>query len=631
MSENEMALPHAPRRIFLSMLGTNPYAAVEYEPIAEDEPRTPIQKFIQISRLLALEARLDARGHSLDEAYIFVTADARKRNWDDRGQRERDERPMVDKHYGTPEWVGLASTAKRENVRTPLTPVEIDNGATLDQLWKTFTKVASFVHDGDELYVDVTHGFRTLPLVLLWTLDYVRRVKNAHIAEVSYGAYEALPSADSSPRPTWDLRPFLDIRDWTDAYQQLADRGDFEPFGVQGSHFAREFVSRSVAPIPPDRSPDEKQRIGKENTEKRRIAKQELDATGLPQAAAALRALGDHLERVRLHRIPDAAWEACQALRLAASHTGNAPRGAYLEPLKLVLERVHDTIAPMAADPGATDAARIHKELTAARFLLGHGRHMQSFTLYREAMIDLLGLISGLDLARHEVDGLSGALTAAARGKQVRETGWNETQRHAFRRLLRRPEAEAARAVLEVLQQPRNALDHAHTGEFLETKHLEAAGRKIEKRVHQLPTEIAKGGDSAPPPRVPRLFNVSNHALTEPQRSEAESRFHVEDLVDLPPDLATLWSSVPPDTEDLHDFIAPIESWLGEHAAVGDCILLQGEPGATVLLASRLANTGPQLLHATSERVVTEHEKPDGTVETRREFRHVRFRHYQMG
>ena len=54
------------------------------------------------------------------------------------------------------------------------------------------------------------------------------------IEEVSYGAFEVKPREDPDPRPTWDLRPFLDIRDWSDAYQQVRARGDFAPFGRIG-------------------------------------------------------------------------------------------------------------------------------------------------------------------------------------------------------------------------------------------------------------------------------------------------------------------------------------------------------------------------------------------------------------
>ncbi len=479
------------RRIFLSMLGTSAYDPVVYKPISELEPRSRRrQKFVQLARLLALESLHGP----LEGAFFFVTPDAFNRNWRDGGQKDPDGVDLADKQYRKEKaWVGLESSAKREGVRTPITPIPINNGQDVAELWKTFAKISDTVNYRDILHVDVTHGFRTLPMVLLWTLDYVRRVKGAEIVEVSYGAYEAKPPNGKSSRPTWDLRPFLDLQDWTDAYHQLMARGDFEPFGLQGERFVKEFVGRAELPIPTELTGAEKARLGKENSARRKQAKALVDATGLPAAASELRQLGDDLERVRLQTIPTTAHRACEALQKAAKQAHAEPEGIYLQPLRLVLERVRNSILPMAASAGSSSLERIRAEVAAATFLLRHHRHMQSFTLFREAMVDLLEHLCQVEMPRTDLDKIPGALSTFFRNEKERRDGWTALQDKAFDLLRVDPRAKAVSDVLVRLTDPRNVLDHAHTSKELKTENLRDAGEKVVKEATAVLGAVVRG------------------------------------------------------------------------------------------------------------------------------------------
>ncbi len=96
------------------------------------------------------------------------------------------------------------------------------------------------VGDAGTVWLDVTHGFRHLPMLALVAARYLARVKQVHIENVYYGALEMTPKAESGNRetagpqetPVLSLKGLLDLLDWVDAlatYDKDGDYGVFAP------------------------------------------------------------------------------------------------------------------------------------------------------------------------------------------------------------------------------------------------------------------------------------------------------------------------------------------------------------------------------------------------------------------
>lgn len=126
----------------------------------------------------------------------------------------------------------------------------------------------------------------------------------------------------------------------------------------------------------------------------------------------------------------------------------------------------------------------------------------------------------------------------------------------------------------------------------------------------------------------PRFLVLFSHRLTQDQHRDIRERFGDPEILEAPPEVLRVWGAIPPDLLRLEDFLNPVKNWLEAEARPGDILFIQGEHGATVY-GVRLA-LGLQLLpvYATTKRVVEERVLDDGSVETRREFRHVLFRAY---
>lgn len=191
-------------KVFISFLGTSPYLACNYI----DEKgggRCDNVRFIQtaVRRLHCPDA---------DKAIIFVTEKA-----------ETDNLPALQQECV-------------DNSLPEMAPKRIPNGEHEDELWEIFRIVGDAVPKDSELFFDITHSFRSLPVLMTTLLNYLREVKGVRPAGCYYGAFEKLGRRDQVEQmplekrdaPIFDLTRFLDLNDWTDAIGQFTDYGRTE-------------------------------------------------------------------------------------------------------------------------------------------------------------------------------------------------------------------------------------------------------------------------------------------------------------------------------------------------------------------------------------------------------------------
>ena len=128
-----------------------------------------------------------------------------------------------------------------------------------------------------------------------------------------------------------------------------------------------------------------------------------------------------------------------------------------------------------------------------------------------------------------------------------------------------------------------------------------------------------------------KLFLLFSHSLTEEQKQDAQDALGVSEFVSLPDDLQALFSNVPPELEELDDFLDPIVDWINDNAFYeSDYILIQGDYGATYSLVKYMTGRGTFAtpIYATTERKSVDTVQEDGSIATQRIFKHKRFRKY---
>ena len=97
----------------------------------------------------------------------------------------------------------------------------IKYGLNEDEIRGIINRILSlqdYLEDDDELIVDITHSFRSLPIFIMYLLIYLRNVcpKKISISHIHYGMFEA-KSEFNEIAPVVDLNAMLDVQDWITA------------------------------------------------------------------------------------------------------------------------------------------------------------------------------------------------------------------------------------------------------------------------------------------------------------------------------------------------------------------------------------------------------------------------------
>jgi len=126
------------------------------------------------------------------------------------------------------------------------------------------------------------------------------------------------------------------------------------------------------------------------------------------------------------------------------------------------------------------------------------------------------------------------------------------------------------------------------------------------------------------------LFLLFSHSLTREQQQDAQDSLGVSEFVSLPVELQQVFSNIPPELEDLDEYLKPIVNWIKQNCSnQKNYILIQGDFGATYSLVSHCKELNyAKPVYATTERKSVDTVQDDGSIATQRIFKHKRFREY---
>ncbi len=153
-----------------------------------------------------------------DRILIFATRSAWEKNWD------------------SPDGCKHAIESVLNDQGPIVTPIEIPEGSSVDKIWEIFTTLAESFNENDEIYYDMTHSFRYIPMLGIIVLNYSSILKGVVIKSVLYGAFETigtLKEVEQLPvmerkAPIFDLSSFVFLFNFVNAVNifQKAGRAD---------------------------------------------------------------------------------------------------------------------------------------------------------------------------------------------------------------------------------------------------------------------------------------------------------------------------------------------------------------------------------------------------------------------
>ncbi len=106
--------------------------------------------------------------------------------------------------------------------------IKIPDGKSEEEFWIIFDKITEVINEGDEIVFDITHGFRSQPFIVIVLLLYLKALKNIKIKNILYGAFEAKDKNNITP--VFELKPFIDLIDWSNAVHEFIENGNMKYF-----------------------------------------------------------------------------------------------------------------------------------------------------------------------------------------------------------------------------------------------------------------------------------------------------------------------------------------------------------------------------------------------------------------
>ncbi|MBE9186341.1 TIGR02221 family CRISPR-associated protein [Microcoleus sp. LEGE 07076] len=140
---------------------------------------------------------------------------------------------------------------KRLNGKVSLRPIKnIPERNSPEDVWSIFQQVTNCLQDGDSVIFDITHSFRSVPVVALIAVSYLRVVRQVKIEGLLYGAFEA-KNKETNETPTFDLLPIVSLLEWTTATDQFIKTGNGEALAslLHSSNSTTENLAASIKGI----------------------------------------------------------------------------------------------------------------------------------------------------------------------------------------------------------------------------------------------------------------------------------------------------------------------------------------------------------------------------------------------
>lgn len=335
------------RKVFISFLGFSNYSACKY---AKDNYVSDDVRFVQEATIGYIDGISPWTNE--DVALILLTEGAYKKNWIDDGQ--------IDRQGNTILQTGLKTQLDKMSLPLSIVPVtNIPDGNDEDEIMQIFSTIFQHINDDDELFFDVTHGFRSLPMLMLVFGNYSKFLKHATIKSITYGNFEGRNKTSNTAQLV-DLLSLSYIQDWTFAAADFLENGNINRLSSLSESKYKPILR---------------------------------ETKGKDENAQNLRALTENLRNM----ISD--FQTCRGMNIVKAKSIAPLKDALdkvqsttVQPLNPVIEKIKDSIKPFDNNENVSNG------FLAARWCLNNGLYQQAATILQENVVTFFAYRHGIDI-----------------------------------------------------------------------------------------------------------------------------------------------------------------------------------------------------------------------------------------
>ena len=571
------------RKVFISVLGAGYYGKCVYGK-ADCGFKSSETRFVQQATL----EYLDAKKWSKDDAvYILTTKRAKTCNWNKAIVTRTNIYTNQEEEY-----IGLEQVLHDMELPCKVETVDIPDGVNEEEIWQIFDILISdaegrkIIREGDELYFDLTHGFRYLPMLVLVLGNYSKFIKKTKTCSITYGNYEMKDGYGVAP--IIDLLSLAALQDWTYATADYLNNG---------------YV-------------DEMEQLAKESFIPLLKNRREVTNDMLWNEAYNMRLLVNNIRKVAYERL------TCRGQSVIKSDSVKKLKRRIEETSKVLVKAFKPLVDKIGASLDAFDTEQnVMNMFAAARWCYENHQYQSATTFLEEGVITYFCQRHGLDDAMRKKNTVTYAFSIKANSREEKEWNVSFEQNLALRRLLNDPlldDKELVNAFLDLADKVRN--DYNHCG----FRPQPSDPDKLIKRIDEGIELISKKLEEASPLVIKKhsiLINLSNHPLETWSDEQKEAAKEYEGIIDM------AFPAINPDADskEIRDIVDEyIEQIKSQMAHYDISVHLMGEMTFTYEMVIRLKELGIRCLASTTERNTTV--TSDGKKVS--EFNFVQFREY---
>jgi CRISPR-associated DxTHG motif protein len=260
-----------------------------------------------------------------------------------------------------------AETAHKSNLEQvcAFEMIPIKAGKNEQELWDMFQVVADIVPENQNIIIDVTHGFRSQPMLLLAIAVYLQVTKNVKVDYILYGAFDA--KDENGISPIFDLKPFLDVISWSFATDNFIKKGDAT------------LLSELIINIHNQAYKNKNDYLPK----------------GLKSVGQKLSDMTKAFSVVRPQEILNIAKELPEKITQSYSDTDNLSKA---KPFKSLLDKITEKFAKFSIDETVFSESGINAQAEIIQYYIDTKQYQQAVTLSRELVVSKVCSIYNFDM-----------------------------------------------------------------------------------------------------------------------------------------------------------------------------------------------------------------------------------------
>ena len=363
---------------FLSVLGTGLYEPVCYQ---DKDFTSKEQEYVQLAVIEKYSNLLredDAR------ITIFLTNKAKKSNYEnkvidpfikEKMDKWNNPNVLTDVGYEKP---GLEKQFKEQfkELEAKLNPVDIEDPSNEGAIWELFQKINGELRENDQIIFDITHSFRSIPMLALIVINYAKVLKKCELFYLCYGAYEpSLPRKNGIKKaPLADLTLYNDILEWTNAANVFMKYGN--------AALMNQLVDDKIKSAPLDKKKEVKEKLNSV----RQVASA---AQNLSDTIMTSRGIGSDSLKKKNSKEYSIQGAVQNYRKQVANMSGEKEKDVF--PIYPLIQKTQEAFTDL------NQSENYKTGLAVAKWCLDHGMVQQGYTALEETAITYLCNLYGVD------------------------------------------------------------------------------------------------------------------------------------------------------------------------------------------------------------------------------------------